>query len=113
MAQPTSSSFVSFAQIKGLAWAGSPALKKLPIFCKSVTASGIAFVDSEALMKLLIDSTMKLLSLLFIATALTFTVSCKEKTVGDKVDDALDNRPAEKVQDKAEDVKDKVKDATN
>lgn len=50
------------------------------------------------------------------AAPLTLT-SCKEKgpaeKVGEGIDDALDNRPAEKVQDAAEDIKDAVKDATN
>ena len=49
--------------------------------------------------------------------ALAFTAlglaACPEKTLGGHVDDALDNRPAEKVQDKMEDVSDAVKDATN
>lgn len=56
---------------------------------------------------------MKHLCLLLAAAALAFNVSCKEKTLGDKVDDALDQRPAEKVQDAGENVKDAVKDATN
>ena len=51
--------------------------------------------------------------LLLAAAALAFNVSCKEKTLGDKVDDALDQRPAEKIQDAGENVKDAVKDATN
>lgn len=37
----------------------------------------------------------------------------EDKSMKGKVDDALDRRPAEKVQDKVEDAKDAVKDATN
>ena len=37
----------------------------------------------------------------------------RKETLGTKIDDAMDTRPAEKLQDKAEDLKDKVKDATN
>jgi len=41
-----------------------------------------------------------------------FVTSCEEKkTLGDKVDDAMDSRSNEKVKDKAEDVNDAVKDA--
>ena len=41
-----------------------------------------------------------------------FVTSCEQrKTLGDKVDDAMDNRPNEKVKDKAEDIGDAVKDA--
>lgn len=40
-------------------------------------------------------------------------VSCREKTLGekvkDKVDDGLDRRPAEKLRDAGEDLKDSVK----
>ena len=39
--------------------------------------------------------------------------ACPEPTIGGKIDDALNNRPAEKVQDKFEEAKDAVKDATN
>ena len=39
--------------------------------------------------------------------------ACPDQTIGTKIDDALDNRPAEKLQDKFEDAKDAVKDATN
>lgn len=57
----------------------------------------------------------KLTALLLAAVAsLAFVAGCPEdKSLKGKVDDALDRRPAEKVQDKAEDVKDAVKDATN
>lgn len=61
----------------------------------------------------------KLKSAMFIAVAIfgagfsAITVtSCKEKpkTLGDKIDDALDARPHEKVKDTVEDAKDAVKD---
>jgi hypothetical protein len=41
--------------------------------------------------------------------ALLSLTGCPDRTIGNKIDDALDNRPAEKVQD----LKDDVKDATN
>lgn len=55
------------------------------------------------------------LALLLVTASLGLTVltGCPDKTIGNKLDDALDNRPAEKLQDKVEDVADKVKDATN
>ena len=58
----------------------------------------------------------KKLMLVLAASLLAGTTAisaCKKETIGGKIDDALDNRPAEKVQDKVEDMKDKVKDATN
>lgn len=44
-----------------------------------------------------------------VTTALT---SCKEKprTIGEKIDDALDARPNEKIKDAVEDIKDAAKD---
>lgn len=48
-----------------------------------------------------------------IASAFALTACPEDKSLKGKVDDALDRRPAEKVQDKVEDVKDAVKDATN
>lgn len=55
------------------------------------------------------------LALLLVTACVGLTVltGCPDKTIGNKLDDALDNRPAEKLQDKVEDVADKVKDATN
>jgi hypothetical protein len=54
----------------------------------------------------------------FIAAALSLTVlACERKPktvgekIGEKVDDALDRRPAEKLRDAGEDVKDAAKDA--
>jgi hypothetical protein len=43
----------------------------------------------------------------------SMVTSCERRptTVGEKIDDALDNRPAEPVKDAAEDVRDAVKDA--
>ena len=52
-------------------------------------------------------------ALLFAGIALLSLAGCPDRTIGDKIDDALDNRPAEKLQDKVEDLKDDVKDATN
>ena len=55
-----------------------------------------------------------LIGLLFLSIA-----ACEKKPktlgekVGEKVDDALDRRPAEKVRDAAEDVKDAARDAKN
>jgi hypothetical protein len=37
----------------------------------------------------------------------------RDDTIGEKVDDALDRRPGEKVRDAGEDVKDAVKDAAD
>ena len=54
-------------------------------------------------------------SLLAIAATLTIAstlAGCPKETIGGKLDDALDNRPAEKVQDAAEDVRDDIKRAT-
>ena len=56
---------------------------------------------------------MKRLCLLLTLALLSVSAACREKTLGDKVDDALDQRPGEKVRDAGEDVKDAVKDATN
>jgi hypothetical protein len=39
--------------------------------------------------------------------------ACRKDTLGQKIDDATNSRPAEKLQDKAEDMTDKIKDATN
>ncbi len=56
--------------------------------------------------------------IILIAAAFALPVlvtSCKEKgpaeKAGEKIDDALDQRPGEKVKDAAEDVKDAAKDA--
>lgn len=50
------------------------------------------------------------LSLALVAVALTLSLSaCRKKTVGENIDDALNNRPAEGLQDKAEDVEKDVK----
>ena len=59
---------------------------------------------------------MKIIHTLMIAAvSLMLLPGCREKTlpekVGDKVDDALDRRPGEKVRDAAEDVRDETKDA--
>jgi hypothetical protein len=57
-------------------------------------------------------------TLLFAVTVSTF-VACEKKpeTTGEKIEnkvgDALDNRPGEKVRDAAEDTKEAVKDAVN
>lgn len=48
----------------------------------------------------------------FLALSTTL-LACPDRTIGTKIDDALDNRPMEKLQDKTEDVADSVKDATN
>lgn len=53
--------------------------------------------------------------------SLVTLISCEKKSepervvdkIENKVDDALDRRPGEKIRDAAEDVADKVKDATN
>jgi len=47
------------------------------------------------------------------AAALSMLASCKEKpkTIGEKIDDAMDTRPHEKLKDAAEDVKDAAHDA--
>lgn len=45
------------------------------------------------------------------ATSLMTSCERKPETVGEKIDDALDNRPAEPARDAAEDVGDAVKDA--
>ncbi len=49
---------------------------------------------------------------LLAVTSLGFA-ACPKETVGGKIDDAMNNRPAEKLQDGAENVKDAIKDATN
>ena len=52
-----------------------------------------------------------ILTIAVVASTFTFTVvSCKEEKgpaakVGDKIDDALDNRPAEGIRDKVEEIK--------
>lgn len=57
------------------------------------------------------------LSLCFVAGAtlvpLAMTSCERDDTVKEKVDDALDRRPGEKVRDAGEDVKDAVKDAAD
>ena len=57
---------------------------------------------------------MKFRYLLIIATSLLGLTACKEKTpaekVKDKVGDALDSRPNEKIRDAGEDAKDAAKD---
>lgn len=50
---------------------------------------------------------------LAVAVAVAGLTACPDKTIGGRIDDALDNRPAEKLQDKVEDAADAVKDATN
>lgn len=60
---------------------------------------------------------MKIHRLVLVAAALLALPACQPKpTVGekvtDKVNDALDRRPGEKVRDVAEDTKDAVKDAS-
>ena len=54
-------------------------------------------------------------TMIFGAVATTTLTSCEKKadTIGEKVDDALDQRPAEGVRDAAEDTKDAVKDAAH
>ena len=64
-------------------------------------------------MKTTLPAAMKRLCLLLTLALLSVSAACREKTLGDKVDDALDQRPGEKVRDAGEDVKDAVKDATN
>lgn len=58
---------------------------------------------------------MKIHQLLILSATLLALPACEKKSVPEKVndgvDDALDRRPAEKVQDAAEDAKDAVKDA--
>ena len=54
-----------------------------------------------------------ILALVLLALSSMGLAACPDETIGGKIDDALDNRPAEKLQDKVEDVKDSVKDATN
>ncbi|HEY1098127.1 MAG TPA: hypothetical protein VGF99_04335 [Myxococcota bacterium] len=55
-----------------------------------------------------------IIATLALVCSIGFVAGCPgEKTVGGKLDDALDNRPHEKVKDKAEDVGDAIKDATN
>ena len=57
---------------------------------------------------------MKAFSIIPLAIVLA-VAGCEQKTTGekvkDKVDDALDRRPGEKVRDAAEDLKDAAKDA--
>ncbi len=60
---------------------------------------------------------MKLSYLLMLAVAIIALPACEQKKttpekIQDKVDDALDRRPGEKVKDAAEDIKDTVKDAS-
>lgn len=65
-----------------------------------------------------IHHSMKYLFILLAALSISLFPACEGKKgpvekAGEKVDDALDNRPAEKLQDAGEDIKDAVKDATN
>lgn len=54
------------------------------------------------------------LGLVLALAASMFACGCGcPDTLGGKIDDALDSRPAEKLQDKAEDIRDQIKDATN
>lgn len=60
---------------------------------------------------------MKLHHLLMVAVAIIALPACEQKKttpekIQDKVDDALDRRPGEKVKDAAEDIKDTVQDAS-
>ena len=66
-------------------------------------------------MKNTIFSGMLATTLLFTGLAVTTMTSCERKpeTIGEKIDDALDNRPAEGARDTAEDVGDAVKDAAS
>lgn len=54
-------------------------------------------------------------AMLTAATSVGMLTSCKEKpkTIGEKVDDALNTRPNEKMKDAAEDLGDAAKDAAN
>ncbi len=55
---------------------------------------------------------MKLSTLLLIPVAIITLSACDDKpTVGEKVDDALDRRPGEKLRDTGEDLQDVGKDA--
>ena len=59
---------------------------------------------------------MKLHHLLIAVAAFLTLPACEQKQstpgkIGDKIDDALDRRPGEKVRDAAEDTQDAVKDA--
>ena len=56
---------------------------------------------------------MRVTILLALVVGAFSLAGCPDKTIGTKIDDALDNRPAEKLQDAVEDVADDVKDATN
>jgi hypothetical protein len=47
--------------------------------------------------------------LLTALAAAAFLSACEKQTIGTRIDDAMDNRPAEKLQDKVEDVRDAVK----
>lgn len=53
-----------------------------------------------------------LVSLLASLAFILIFAAC-EKTTGNSADDAMDQRPAEAIQDAAEDVKDDIDDATN
>lgn len=55
----------------------------------------------------------KLVTAFLLVASVGLTACPGEKTLGGKVDDALDARPNEKIKDKAEDLGDAIKDATN
>ncbi len=55
----------------------------------------------------------KIITALFLVASFGLSACPGEKTVGGKIDDALDSRPNEKIKDKAEDIGDAIKDATN
>lgn len=55
----------------------------------------------------------KIITAFLLVASVGLTACPGEKTVGGKIDDALDSRPHEKLKDKGEDVGDAIKDATN
>lgn len=57
--------------------------------------------------------TSRSLSLVAVLAASFSLAACEDKTLGNNIDDAMDNRPAEGLQDAVEDVKDDINDATN
>ena len=52
----------------------------------------------------------KIITALFLVASFGLSACPGEKTVGGKIDDALDSRPNEKIKDKAEDIGDAIKD---
>lgn len=63
-------------------------------------------------MKTTIISALCTAFMIFGTVAMSTLTSCERRqSVGEKIDDALDNRPAEGLRDAAEDTKDSVKDA--